>query len=829
VIKASMSYKLPPDLEHFALEHAVYLLNRYPNNHTFPTSSWEIFSGEKFNMKYIHLLPFGSVAIFFQGNDLRTKEHPYRGEYGIFVGKHANMPTSLRVFLPSRNEIVDRSNNYQLLSSPPVEWNYESNPYRSIKSKSKKVKISINNDTNDATLTVINDDEVLKIDKIDANVEEDAISSSNIEDNEIVEQDVGDLSKVVSVDKMSVISQSEMKIDNSQPILDNVTNFENINEHYEGIDGKSGRTGNTRYELRSRGTRKAFITATQLFDPGGFKSYELKDELNENYYNSSLILKTYVKQALSTSNPNRESAEISIRKELSQMVDLKVFQPVRFQDIPYGDRNKIISSIMFIKDKFKTDGTYDKTKARLAARGDQMENSFDEIFTSPTANLISLFILLSISANNSCTIRTIDVPGAYLHASLSEEDVVYMTIPADCEDIYCDIIKREKKDIMHNGKIYVKLKKALYGLKQSSKLWYEVLKSDLLSQGFRVTNSDPCLFAKNISGKFCYALIYVDDIFINSTDTSLVDSLQQYMEKQYGKVSFQDGNKISFLALSIEISDEGKFIKINQNFYIEKLIEHVENDIIKEALVESKYPSSERLFSSSETDDKSCNKDHYLSILMSLMFAAIRTRPDIIKEVTFLATRVSSPTLSDWNKLMKVMGYLKAYPHHKIYFKYNDCNLVELYTDASNNCHSNTSGHTGIVGKVFGNVVFWKSSKQRIVVISSTEAELVALDEGATYAVWIMELLDELMLQYKAPVLIYQDNLSTMTMAKSGKGQFKRTKHIANRYFWVKQFIDSDEIQLKYVPTNSMIADILTKPLFGEKYYDMVRSISNEN
>jgi hypothetical protein len=566
VIKASMSYKLPPDLEHFALEHAVYLLNRYPNNHTFPTSSWEIFSGEKFNMKYIHLLPFGSVAIFFQGNDLRTKEHPYRGEYGIFVGKHANMPTSLRVFLPSRNEIVDRSNNYQLLSSPPVEWNYESNPYRSIKSKSKKVKISINNDTNDATLTVINDDEVLKIDKIDANVEEDAISSSNIEDNEIVEQDVGDLSKVVSVDKMSVISQSEMKIDNSQPILDNVTNFENINEHYEGIDGKSGRTGNTRYELRSRGTRKAFITATQLFDPGGFKSYELKDELNENYYNSSLILKTYVKQALSTSNPNRESAEISIRKELSQMVDLKVFQPVRFQDIPYGDRNKIISSIMFIKDKFKTDGTYDKTKARLAAQGDQMENSFDEIFTSPTANLISLFILLSISANNSCTIRTIDVPGAYLHASLSEEDVVYMTIPADCEDIYCDIIKREKKDIMHNGKIYVKLKKALYGLKQSSKLWYEVLKSDLLSQGFRVTNSDPCLFAKNISGKFCYALIYVDDIFITSTDISLVDSLQQYMEKQYGKVSFQDGNKISFLALSIEISDEGKFIKINQNF-----------------------------------------------------------------------------------------------------------------------------------------------------------------------------------------------------------------------------------------------------------------------
>ena len=89
-------------------------------------------------------------------------------------------------------------------------------------------------------------------------------------------------------------------------------------------------------------------------------------------------------------------------------------------------------------------------------------------------------------------------------------------------------------------------------------------------------------------------------------------------------------------------------------------------------------------------------------------------------------------------------------------------------------------------------------------------------------------LLEELKINYDVPVLIYQDNKSTITMAQSGRGNFKRTKHIANRYFWVKQFIDSGEIKLVYIPTEQMIADILTKPITGSKFYNMVKIIFNE-
>ena len=84
------------------------------------------------------------------------------------------------------------------------------------------------------------------------------------------------------------------------------------------------------------------------------------------------------------------------------------------------------------------------------------------------------------------------------------------------------------------------------------------------------------------------------------------------------------------------------------------------------------------------------------------------------------------------------------------------------------------------------------------------------------------------MAEKQVKYIIYQDNKSTIMMAENGKGQFKRTKHIANRYFWVKQFIDSGEVELKYIPTLQMIADLLTKPLFGEMFQNIVKVVNNE-
>jgi hypothetical protein len=65
-------------------------------------------------------------------------------------------------------------------------------------------------------------------------------------------------------------------------------------------------------------------------------------------------------------------------------------------------------------------------------------------------------------------------------------------------------------------------------------------------------------------------------------------------------------------------------------------------------------------------------------------------------------------------------------------------------------------------------------------------------------------------------------------MVVKGNGNFKRTKHIKNRYFFIKQFIDGGLINVVYLSTHKMVADVLTKVVNGMKFHDFMRNIFGE-
>ena len=113
-----------------------------------------------------------------------------------------------------------------------------------------------------------------------------------------------------------------------------------------------------------------------------------------------------------------------------------------------------------------------------------------------------------------------------------------------------------------------------------------------------------------------------------------------------------------------------------------------------------------------------------------------------------------------------------------------------------------------------------KSAKQKIVCRSSTESELVALSDAASLTYYESQFLQSLGVQVEF-AKIYQDNTSTITMAKNGKSCSDRTKHIKLRYFFIKQFIDSGEFSVTHCPTEMMTADVLTKPLQGKLFREM--------
>jgi hypothetical protein len=74
--------------------------------------------------------------------------------------------------------------------------------------------------------------------------------------------------------------------------------------------------------------------------------------------------------------------------------------------------------------------------------------------------------------------------------------------------------------------------------------------------------------------------------------------------------------------------------------------------------------------------------------------------------------------------------------------------------------------------------------------------------------------------------IVYQDNMSTLSLAKNGYVS-KRSKHIKAKYLYICHYHNSGELTLRYCPTDEMWADILTKPLQGSKFRIMRAFLMN--
>jgi tRNA A22 N-methylase len=109
---------------------------------------------------------------------------------------------------------------------------------------------------------------------------------------------------------------------------------------------------------------------------------------------------------------------------------------------------------------------------------------------------------------------------------------------------------------------------------------------------------------------------------------------------------------------------------------------------------------------------------------------------------------------------------------------------------------------------------------------SSTEAELVGVFDGSNNILWLRNFLIEQGYRMEAAT-IFQDNQSTLALLESGRSMNKATRHINIRYFYLKSKVEEGEVILEYKPTDEMIADVLTKPLQGQKFFELRDALLN--
>ena len=435
-------------------------------------------------------------------------------------------------------------------------------------------------------------------------------------------------------------------------------------------------------------------------------------------------------------------------------------------------------------------------KARYVAKGFTQKFGIDYTETySAVLTYTSLRLIISIASKNNWEMLQKYFRTAYLNADLLEP--IYMTQPEG-------FIQPGKEN-----KICI-LNKALYGLKQAGRAWQQILFKTLKIGNLQQSKNEPCIWFRKSNELMIIIGVYVDDFIITGNDATKIQEIDRILHKNYNMKDV--GNARQFLGIEI-INQESKRM-ITQRSYIKELLRKFKQTDCK---AES-TPGSGTEFSGTKTETEYPIRE----ALGGLMFIANATRPDIAYMVNKLSRNVSTPTKALWRGVQHVLKYLKGTSDYGL--SYGSRNYkITCYADSSfADDPTDRKSTTGWIFLLGNDLISWQSTKQKSVALSTTESEYMACCDAAKEAVWMKNLIEEILQVKQEPVSILQDNQGTIFISNNSINN-RRTKHIDVRYHFVREQIQGKMIAIQYCETSLMTADILTKPL-GKNIFQFHRN-----
>ena len=521
----------------------------------------------------------------------------------------------------------------------------------------------------------------------------------------------------------------------------------------------------------------------------------------------------------------------SISGELQQLVEKKFATPIPPGELTPEIIKGAIRSKMFVKQKMKPDGTIDKIKSRLVARGDQQDRTLyeGEDLSATTVTCMSVFSLLAIAAKEQRKVCTADVGGAYLNASMGTDGPpVYMSIEPRLASILSGMDSRYKEATRDNGTVIVRLDKCLYGCIESARKWQLNVMQTMSDNGMKPNAYDPCVLNKTCrDGAQLTIAVYVDDILMTSTNEEEMEEMLEAIKNRYGDVKSHRGEVIEFLGMSMDMSTPGS---------ASITMKGMEASIIEDATTErgtrrTNSPAADNIFDIDEDSPLLHNQERseFHAMVARLLYLAKRVRPECLMAVSFLTTRVTRATKEDKMKLDRIINYLRDNDGRGITLTPGHEGIVASgYFDAAYGIHEDGKSHTGAcltVGE--RGPVSVESTKQSIVTKSSTEAELVATSDSANMLLHLRNFLTAQGYE-QGPSTVYQDNMSCMSLIEKGRSTSKRTRHIAIRHFWTKERVDTNEIIMVHRATEIMgPANVMTKPTHGAQFVNERKQLTN--
>lgn len=455
--------------------------------------------------------------------------------------------------------------------------------------------------------------------------------------------------------------------------------------------------------------------------------------------------------------------------------------------------------------KQNPDGSVERFKSRLVAKGCSQRQGidYDETF-SPVVRHATIRMVIALAAKMKLHLHQMDVTTAYLHSELTDE--VYMKQP----DGYVDI---------RNPNSVLKLNKAIYGLKQSGRAWNTKLDAVLRKIDFLPCVNEPCLYYKNGDSLNLIA-VYVDDLILASSNKN---ELLQIKAKIAEELDVVDKGMMSFfLGMEVERDGEVGDIYIGQQKYIKDLLSRYDmTDCRKVATpLDVGFKVTKEI-----KDGRKVNPTKYQKLIGELLYLAIMTRPDLIHAVCKLSQCNKEPYSEHEAAAKHILRYLAGTVNLRLHYKSSDQSFLG-YVDADwAGDLIDRKSFTGYVFFLAGAAFSWECKKQPTIALSSTEAEYVALSTAAREAIYLRSLLVEIGLcREDFKLNVYCDNLGAQQLARNPVFH-ARTKHIDIKMHHVREVVKKGEIDISYISTNDMVADIFTKNLCRIKHIKFVNML----
>ena len=466
-----------------------------------------------------------------------------------------------------------------------------------------------------------------------------------------------------------------------------------------------------------------------------------------------------------------------------------------------------------------------RVKARWCLQGhldpDLREKASGGDLQSPTLSQVARNMLFQIISSFKWRLKLGDIKGAFLSAG---------NLPPKYRPLYTALPPGGIPGVPDDALIEVV--GHVYGLNDSPSAWYRRLSGVLLEAGFERSRFDSCLFymreGQQLTGIYG---IHVDDCATAGSGPKYEAALK-HLQSSFEFRKWRDGSEGGdFCGATYTQCTKTFTIRMSQNKFIDKLRPlHFSKDRLKnrDALLNDKEISCLR------------------AINGSLNWLATQSRPDLSTQVSFSQQAFPAPTIADALAANNAVRRAKQHRDQELQFCSipPECLAIMCHSDAAfGNAKANATQAGFLVGFTHKNInqgelcdwspMFWRSARLPRVVSSTLSAEAQSMAVASSMCEWISLLVSEALdgprfvhscwnRQHERVVILATDCKSLYDHLSSQSAPTLDDRRTAIDIIIIRDSINRLKASLRWLPTNRMLADALTKE--SPEAFDLLRA-----